>query len=70
MRIPRKAESDAGYGNFDTGRWLGLQIPLPLAKKQGRPEAALRSIAGDEPYSVFERSGDRFAGRKRVKTGI
>jgi hypothetical protein len=35
---------DAGYRAFDTGRRLEVQTPLPLAKKEGRPEAAFRSI--------------------------
>jgi hypothetical protein len=51
MGIPRKAESGRRYRPFDTGRWLGLQIPLPIAKKEGRPEAAFQSFAVVSPIA-------------------
>jgi hypothetical protein len=48
---------------------VGIKLTLPYGKSA--PEGQMRhAIAAMQDWSVFQRSGDRFALRKRVKTKI
>jgi hypothetical protein len=48
---------------------VGIRLTPPYGKSA--PEGQMRhAIAAMQDWSVFQRSGDRFASRKRVKTKV